>query len=45
MLLPNLAFDVIYTEKNNISMMFKYLLFDDFGSMLLQKLELMRDFF
>ena len=45
MLLPNFAFNVIYTgnkknsNKNNILMMFKQVLFDDFESMLLQKLE------
>ena len=43
MLLPNFAFDVFIQEiknsnKNNISMMFKQVFFDDFESMLLQKL-------
>ena len=44
MLLPNFSYDVIYTgnlknsNKNNILMMFKQVLFDDFESMLLQKL-------
>ena len=40
MLIPNYAFDIIYTGKlkiyneNNILMMFKQVLFDDFDSML-----------
>ena len=38
MLLPNFAFDVVYTGKKIISMMFKLVLFNDFESMLLQKL-------
>ena len=51
MLLPNFAFNVIDTgnwknnNKSNISMMFKYILFDDFESMLLQKLEWMNEMF
>ena len=41
MLLPNFAFNVIYTENKKIiiSMMFKQVLFDDFELMLLQKLK------
>ena len=48
MFIPNFAFDVIYTgnkkkcNKNNISLMFKKVLFNDFESMLLQKLKASR---
>ena len=47
MKLPNFTFDVICTgnkrnsNKKNFSMIFKYVLFNDFESMLLLKLKIM----